>query len=132
MPFAGGGVEEKCGKICALADGLKAAGHSLGRGSRLAILGILADSSLPIDMLVEQICETDDFLKQYKPFHGIFGVGKDCRRMFAVQMVQASQSSEDSLGASAMLAASVELAIITMILLMVVVSSTASYHASSH
>lgn len=127
-----GCVEEKCGKICALADGLKAAGHSLGRGSRLAILGILADSSLPIDMLVEQICETDDFLKQYKPFHGIFGVGKDCRRMFAVQMVQASLSGEDSLGASAMLAASVELAIITMILLMVVVSSTASYHASSH
>ena len=127
-----GCVEEKCGKICALADGLKAAGHSLGRGSRLAILGILADSSLPIDMMVEQICETDDFLKQYKPFHGIFGVGKDCRRMFAVQMVQASLSGEDSLGASAMLAASVELAIITMILLMVVVSSTASYHASSH
>ena len=52
--------------------------------------------------------------------------------MFAVQMVRASISGEDSLGTSAMLAASVELAIITMILLMVVVSSTASYHASHH
>ena len=52
--------------------------------------------------------------------------------MFAVQMVQAAISCEDSYGASAILAASVELAIISMILLMVIVSSTASSHASSH
>ena len=132
LAIRSGRAEEKCEKLCALANGLKAAGHSLGKGSRLAILGILADSGLPAEALVERICETDDFLKQHKPFRGILGVGKDCRRMFAVQMVQASRSGEDSLGASALLAASVELAIITMILLMVVVSSTASYHASSH
>ena len=127
-----GRPEEKCGRLCALASGLKEAGHSLGRGSRLAILGILADSGLPTDTLVERICETDDFLKRYKPFRGLFGVGKSCRRMFAVQMVQASLTGEDSLGASAMMAASVELAIITAILLMIVVSSTAAYHSSSH
>ena len=132
LAIRSGSAAEKCEKLCALADGLKAAGHSLGRGSRLAILGILADSTLPTASLVERICETDDFLKQYKPFHGIFGVGKDCRRMFAVQMVHSSVSNEDSLGASAMVAASVELAIITMILLMIIVSTSASYHASSH
>ena len=132
LAIRSGSVEEKCDKLCALADGLKAAGHSLGRGSRLAILGILADSTLPTASLVERISETDDFLKQYKPFHGIFGVGKDCRRMFAVQMVHSSVSNEDSLGASAMVAASVELAIITMILLMIIVSTSASYHATSH
>ena len=132
LAIRSGSAEEKCEKLCALADGLKAAGHSLGRGSRLAILGILADSTLPTASLVERICETDDFLKQYKPFHGIFGVGKDCRRMFAVQMVHSSLSNEDSLGASAMVAASVELAIITMILLMIIVSTSASYHATSH
>ena len=132
LAIRSGSAEEKCDKLCALADGLKAAGHSLGRGSRLAILGILADSTLPTASLVERICETDDFLKQYKPFHGIFGVGKDCRRMFAVQMVHSSLSNEDSLGTSAMVAASVELAIITMILLMIIVSTSASYHATSH
>ena len=132
LAIRSGSAEEKCDKLCALADSLKAAGHSLGRGSRLAILGILADSTLPTASLVERISETDDFLKQYKPFHGIFGVGKDCRRMFAVQMVHSSLSNEDSLGASAMVAASVELAIITMILLMIIVSTSASYHASSH
>ena len=132
LAIRSGRAEEKCEKLCALADGLKAAGHSLGRGSRLAILGILADSGLPTDALVERICETDDFLKQYKPFHGLFGVGKDCRRMFAVQMVHSALSGEDSLGASAMLTASVELAIITMILMMIIISSSASYHASSH
>ena len=132
LAIRSGSAEEKCDKLCALADGLKAAGHSLGRGSRLAILGILADSTLPTASLVERISETDDFLKQYKPFHGIFGVGKDCRRMFAVQIVHSSLSNEDSLGTSAMVAASVELAIITMILLMIIVSTSASYHASSH
>ena len=132
LAIRSGSAAEKCEKLCALADGLKAAGHSLGRGSRLAILGILADSNLPTASLVERICETDDFLKQYKPFHGIFGVGKDCRRMFAVQMVHSSVSNEDSLGTSAMVAASVELAIITMILLMIIVSTSASYHATSH
>ena len=132
LAIRSGRAEEKCEKLCAFAGGLKEAGHSLGRGSRLAILGILADSSLPTDALVDRICEADDFLKQHKPFHGLFGVGKDCRRMFAVQMVHSSISGEDSLGASAMLAASVELAIITMILLMIIVSSTASYHAGKH
>ncbi len=132
LAIRSGRAEEKCEKLCALADGLKAAGHSLGRGSRLAILGILADSGFPTDALVERISETDDFLKQYKPFRGLFGVGKDCRRMFAVQMVHSALPGEDSPGASALLTASVELAIITMIIMMIVISSTASYHASSH
>ena len=127
-----GRAEEKCEKLCALAAGLKAAGRPLGTGSRLAILGILADSTLPAEALVERICEADDCLKPHKPFHGIFGVGKDCRRMFAVQMVQASVSGEESLGASAMLTASVELAIVTMILMMIIVSSTAASHTASH
>ncbi len=129
LAIRSGTPEEKCEKLCALADGLKSAGHSLGRGTRLAILGILIDSGLPTDGLIERICETDDYLKQYKPFHGLFGVGKECRRMFAVQMVHASLSGEESLGASAMMAASVELAIITMILMMII-ASTASYNAT--
>ena len=127
-----GRADAKCEKLCALAEGLKAAGHSLGRGSRLAILGLLADAGLPADALVERIGETDDYLKQYKPFRGLFGVGRDCRRMFAVQMVHASLGEEDGLGAAAVLSASVELAILTMILMMIIVSSTASYHAGSH
>lgn len=127
-----GRAEEKCEKLLAVAEGLKAAGHSLGAGSRLAILGVLADSGLPTDALVDQICEADDFLKQYKPFHGLLGVSRACRRMFAVQMVQASLSPADSLRASSMLTASIELAIVTMIILMIVMSSSASSHAASH
>lgn len=132
LAIRSGRAEEKCEKVCALAAGLKEAGHSLGRGDRLAILGILADSDLPTDTLIERICETDDFLKEHKPFHGLLGVGRECRRMFAVQMVQASLSGEDSLGASAMMTASVELAIITMILMMIIVSSTAASSANNH
>ena len=128
-----GRPDAKCEKLCALAAGLKDAGHSLGRGSRLGILGVLADSGLPTDALVDQICQTDDFLKKHKPFHGLFGVGKESRRMFSVQMVQASLAGETGSGSAALLAASVELAIITMILMMIIVtSSTSSYHASSH
>ena len=133
LAIRSGNADVKVDRLCALADGLKAARRSLGRGSRLAILGLLADSSLPADALVERISETDDFLKQYKPFRGIFGVGKQCRRMFAVQMVHASLAGEESLGASAMMAASVELAIITMILMMIIITSTTSAsHSASH
>lgn len=131
LAVRGGRAEDKCEKLCALAEGLKAAGHSLGRGSRLAILGILADSNLPVDLLVARICEADDCLKQYKPFRGIFGVGRECRRMFAVQMVQASLTGQEGSGVSAVLTASVELAIITMILMMIVVSSSVSASTSS-
>ena len=127
-----GRADAKCEKLCALAEGLRAARHSLGRGSRLAILGLLADSGLPAEALVERICETDDFLKQHKPFRGLFGVGRDGRRMYAVQMVHAALSGEDSFGASAMMAASVELAIITMILMLIIMSSTVSASSSSH
>ena len=133
LAIRGGGADGKVEKLCALAAGLKAARRSLGGGSRLAILGLLADSPLPADALVERICEADDLLRQHKPFRGIFGVGRQCRRMFAVQMVHASLSGEESLGASAMMAASVELAIITMILMMIIISSTASAsHSASH
>ena len=132
LAIRGGTAETKCEKLCALAAGMKEARRSLGWGSRLAILGVLADSGLPADALVERICETDDFLKQYKPFHGLFGVGSYCRRMFAVQMVQASLTGEDSFGASAMMTASIELAIVTAIMLMIVVSSTSAAHTSSH
>ena len=132
LAIRGGRAEDKCEKLCALSGGLKAAGHSLGSGSRLAILGILSDSGLPADTLIDRICEADDFLKQHKPFRGLFGVGRDCRRMFAVEMVQASLSGEESLSTSAMLTASVELAIITMILMMIIVSSTAASRSGSH
>ena len=127
-----GRADAKCEKLCALAEGLRAARHSLGWGSRLAILGLLADSGLPAEALVERICETDDFLKQHKPFRGLFGVGRDGRRMYAVQMVHAALSGEDSIGASAMMTASVELAIITMILMLIIMSSTSASHAASH
>ena len=124
-----GRAEDKCEKLCALAEGLKSAGHPLGRGSRLAILGILADSGLPADALVERICEADDYLKQYKPFKGLFAVSRECRRTFAVQMVQSSLSGEEGT-AAAMMTASLELAIITMILMLIILSTTASINAS--
>ena len=132
LAIRSGRADAKCEKLCALAAGLRAARHSLGRGSRLAILGLLADSGLPAEALVERICETDDFLKQHKPFRGLFGVGREGRRMYAAQMVHTALSGEESLGASAMMAASVELAIVTMILLLIIMSSTTASSTASH
>lgn len=130
LAIRGGSPEAKCEKVGALADGLKAARHSLGGGSRLAILGLFADSGLPVEALVERIGEADATLKRYKPFRGLFGVGRECRRMFAAQMVHASLSGEEGQGSSAMMAASVELAILTAILMLIIVSSTAASSAS--
>ncbi len=106
-----GDAKEKCEKVCAIADGLKAAKQSFDKKEFFVIVGVLADSELPADELVQYICEAGECLKQYKPFKGGFGVSSDNRRLFAVQAVQFA-TADDALGLAATTTASVELAAI--------------------
>lgn len=127
-----GEAQTKCDKVAALAKGLKAAKHGLNWNSQLAILGVLADSELSADELIQLICETDDCLKHYKPFRGLFGVDAGSRRMYAVQIVQSVTSGDASTDVSAMAAASVELAVMIMIYMMIVSASVGASANSMH
>lgn len=131
-----GSSEDKCRKIIETADGLKQAGHRLGRDRYITMLGTLASTNIPSAELVEMIGETDDYLKNFKPFKGIFGVGRYVRRMFAVQMVEASLNRDESgqyinnTNISSMISASIEVTIITLVTLYIIIATTAS--STSH
>ena len=139
LSFCEGTPEEKCGRIVAIAEGLKNAKHRLGRDRYISILGVLASSRLSTDEIVSMICEADDCLKQHKPFRGIFGTGSQTRRMFAVQMVDASLREKGgsavagAVNVSSTISTSIEVTIITLLMLYAIIaSSTAHSAAQSH
>ncbi|MBR4473984.1 MAG: DUF4003 family protein [Oscillospiraceae bacterium] len=127
-----GHAEIKCDKICRIAKGLKEAKHPLPKDYYMAILGTLAGSSLPAEELVGMIAEADDLLKKHKGFGGIFGIGSSVRRMLAVQMVEAVQeksstADETSAGMiSSMIGSSIEVSIITLVLMYAVIASSSA------
>lgn len=133
-----GHAERKCEKLCRIDSGLREAKHALSRDRYLSILGTLTDSALSEEALVQMICEADDYLKQFKPFHGLFGVGSDVRRMMAVQMVQAATSETtasgvpDSAAISSVVSTSIEVTIIMLILMCAIIASTSAATSSSH
>ena len=133
-----GHSEIKCDRICRLAAGLKAAKHPLSGDRYVAILGTLAASPLKEDDLIRMIADADDYIKQHKGFHGLFGIDRNVRRMLAVQMVEAAQEESDETGTmsgaaavSTMISSSIEVAIITLLLMYTVIATTsaASHHS---
>lgn len=131
-----GHAEVKCARLRSLAVGLKKAKHPLGRHRYIAVLGSLAGAKPPVEALVGMIGETDDYLRQFKPFKGAFGVSGNMRRMIAVQLVE-SELSESGQGAfadaavSPVVSTSIEVTIITLMLMYAVIAAT-SASSSSH
>lgn len=132
-----GFADSKCEKICRINEELRKNKHAPGRERYLSILGTLAGSSLPAEELARMIGEADDYLKSFKPFRGIFGVGTNVRRMIAVQMVEAvlndggrSTGPIDSVAVSSVISISIEVAIITLILMYAVIASTSASSGS--
>ena len=130
-----GHAESKCARVRRIAEGLKKAGHPLRRDRYIAILGTLAGSARPEGELVAQISEADDYLKQYKPFYGLFGVGKENRRMTAVQLVTALLDENGAGGlpnvaVSSVVSTTIEVTIITILLLCAVLAATSASTSS--
>ena len=138
LSFSKGMAEVKTDKICRIAEELRAARHPLGRDRYISILGTLAPSELPAGELADMICEADDYLKKFRPFRGIFGTGRQTRRMFAVQMTEAAlgekgyASMTGAAGISSMVSTSIEVTIITLIMLYTIIAMSAASSAASH
>lgn len=130
-----GSAERKCDKVRMIAEGLKDTKHALGRDRYISMLGVLCTASRTAEDLVRMIGEADDYLKQSKPFRGIFGVGSNCRRMVAVQMVESVLEDNgmagvtDTAAVASVVSTSIEVTIITLVLLYTVVATSS---ASSH
>ena len=131
-----GSAERKCDKIRLIAEGLKRTKHPMGRDRYISMLGVLCTASPTPEDLVGMIGEADDYLRQSKPFRGLFGVGVSCRRMVAVQMTESVLNDNgmsgvaDTAAVASMVSTSIEVTIITLILLysLIVTSSSASSH----
>lgn len=80
----GGDIDEKCTRLCSVAEGLKKQKHSLGQGRFNMILALAIVLDLSEDELIDTIIEADGILKQYKPFKGIMGTEPEVRRLFAI------------------------------------------------
>ena len=122
LSFSDGKEEDKAEKVRQLAEGLRNAGHGLSRDRYISVLGMLAASGISSALLVDMICEADDYLQQFKPFRGAFGTGRQIRRMFAVQMVEAALGENyytmmtGPTNVSTMVSTAIDVAVITMII----------------
>ena len=80
----GGDIDEKCLRLCSVAEGLKKQKHSLGQGRFNVILALAIVLDISEEELVDHIIQAEEILKQYKPFKGIMGVEPEVRRLFAI------------------------------------------------
>lgn len=79
-------VSLKCQRVVQLYDRLKANGHTYGKNYELATLGVFALLDGDLEILVKEIGEVDDVLKNVKGF-GFFGIGAKQRLMYAAMLV---------------------------------------------
>ena len=91
----GGDIDEKCLRLCSVAEGLKKQKHSLGQGRFNVILAMAIVLDISEEELVDQIIRAEEILKQYKPFKGVMGVDPEVRRLFAIICVTIPLDSTD-------------------------------------
>ena len=130
-------AENKCGKLCALDEGLRSTKHPLDRNRCLPILGTLAASRQSADELVAMIGEADDYLKQFKPFKGLFGVGSDIRRMAAVQLVESVTGGgacavAEPAAVASVVSSSINVTIVTLIMIYTIIEVTSAASSANH
>lgn len=112
-----GTAQEKCDKITSIARRLSDTRHPMSPDKQMAVLGTLAASPLTADELTVQIIETDDYLRRFKPFKGVLGISVNTRRMYAAQIVQSVFADSNDVSLAAMMNASVQVTVVTMLIL---------------
>lgn len=73
--------EEKCQRVTIIYNKLRDRGYKFGKGSELVTLGVLEMIDCDIDELVDNIAETDIYLKSFSGFG--MSIGKQQRLMYA-------------------------------------------------
>jgi len=120
-----GDIEEMCQKIIDLADILHREKHTLGSGVRLGILAPMADLPFSAYELSRDIIDASDFLKEFKEFRGLFGLGERDRNVFAAVCATSVNYDAESAQRSALISTSVQLAIIQQIMMAAAVAAAA-------
>ncbi|MBP3569955.1 MAG: DUF4003 family protein, partial [Lachnospiraceae bacterium] len=100
--IAEGNAEEKCNKVVALYEALKADGVKYGKYHELVVLASLALLPVELSVLVEDIKAVDAFLTEQKGYGGFFGFDKKTRLMHAAMIVSCDYVKNDATDIAAM------------------------------
>lgn len=96
LTIADGAVKEKCDKVVALYEALRAADMKYGKYYELLALVSLALLPVEKDVLVEEIKEVDAYLAEQKGY-GFLGLDKKTRMMHAAMIVAGSYKDNDTM-----------------------------------
>lgn len=102
LSIAEGSAPEKCNKVVALYDALKADGVKYGKYHELVVLASLAMLPVEQSVLVEDIKAVDAFLTEQKGYGGFFGLDKKTRLMHAAMIVSCDYVKNDNADIAAM------------------------------
>lgn len=95
LSIAEGGAEDKCNKVVALHESLKAAEVKYGKYHELVALASLALLPVEQSVLVEDIKSVDEFLAKQKGY-GFLGMEKKTRLMHAAMIVSADYAKNSN------------------------------------
>ncbi len=119
-------VQEKCERFIALRNALKDAGSKV-YADQLPVIAALVDSDTPVEAIVDQIHEADEYLKTKKGFHGILGLGAQMRRLLAaallLQTYDEKKMSTATATTNALASVLVMTAIITIVMIIIMTTT---------
>ena len=115
-------INEKCHKVEQIWALLKDKKHKYGTGYELAVLGTLCMLDMPVDTIVGEIIEADEYLKPHKGF-GDFYLGQKTRMMYAALMVMDAHIPPASLSHESLLDSMLAIVIAIEICMIVIVST---------
>ena len=128
-------VQEKCERFIALRNALKEAGSRV-YADQLPVIAALVDSDSPIEEIVNQIHEADEYLKTKKGFHGILGLGAQMRRLLSaallLQTYDEKKISTATATTNALASVLVETVIITIIMIIIMTTAIVMANNANH
>ncbi len=121
-----GTVEEKCEKVMALYETLKACGLKYGTNYELPMLGILAMTSNNYEELAEEMIEVSTWLSKQKGF-GLWGYVSVRQRLMLAGMLLQEQEGQNEVSETALIQSSIATVVAQQAaMLAIMMSSTAA------
>lgn len=130
-------TDQKVAHLVEFYDALKKAKRTptIRHDGSTAIYAAFADVDAPIDTLVSQIAEVDDWLRSQKGY-GPMGVGKELRRVIAASLVLSEYQKELASSLSASMGAAITqtiaeeivIMIITVIIISIIINTSHASH----
>ena len=120
-------TEQKVADFVELYENLRADKHGTSKGKAMSIYAAFADLEIPRDIIIQEIGEVENWLKQQKGY-GVLSTSSDVRRVMAATLVlqhhEADSLASVNTGASTVISQVIAEEVIMTIIMIIVVSTT--------